>query len=295
MSSLEQLRDELEVHDATLTEVEQILAEMPDMEDALEMKAEALQKKKELEAQIAALTKTDSPPAPKWSKENHPAFRKAAATSTAAAAAVSPAPQEHKTFKVNDDVSAKYSGDNSFYTATIVAVTGSASAPIYTVKFKGYNETETVQARHVRALPSYNSGNGNGKRKADGPAVVSSAPHSAPFPSNGSTISAAASIDPALAQKLKDQNSKVPDLLPKSDRPVKKVKPNKALEKSKSSWQDFQKKNAGTKTGKITNKESMFRTGDSATARVGFTGSGATMRKDVARTRHVYEPVDEDN
>lgn len=241
---------------------------MPDMEDALDMKAEALQKKKELEAQIAALTKDESPTAPKWSKENHPAFRKAAAaTSTAATTAASPAPQEPKTFKVNDDVSAKYSGDNSFYTATIVAVTGSASAPIYTVKFKGYNETETVQARHVRALPSYNSGNGNGKRKPDGPAVVPSAPHSAPFPPNGSTISAAASIDPALAQKLKDQNSKIPDLLPKSDRPVKKVKANKALEKSKSSWQDFQKKNAGTKTGKITNKESMFRTGDSATAR----------------------------
>jgi len=173
---------------------------MPDMEDALEMKAEALQKKKELEAQIAALTKTDSPPAAKWSKENHPAFRKAAATPTAASAAVAPIPQEHKTFKVNDDVSAKYSGDNSFYTATIVAVTGSASAPIYTVKFKGYNETETVQARHVRALPSYNQG--NSKRKADGSAVVPSAPLSAPFPSNGSTISAAASIDPALAQKL---------------------------------------------------------------------------------------------
>jgi len=237
---------------------------MPDMQDALDMKAEALEKKKDLEEQIAKLNKTDVPPAAKWSKENHPAFRKAAAATPPAQTPPAPQEKEHKPFKVNDDVSAKYSGDNSFYTATIVAVTGSASAPIYTVKFKGYNETETVQARHVRPLPTSNQG--NGKRKADGPPVVPGAPKSTPFPSNSSTISAAASIDPALAQKLKDQNSKVPDLS-KSDRPGKKVKPNKALEKSKSSWQDFQKKNAGTKTGKITNKESMFRTGDSATAR----------------------------
>lgn len=241
---------------------------MPDMQDALDMKAEALAKKKELEIQISSIKSSAKSPAqteaqPKWSKENHPAFRKAASSTPVAEPVTTP--QEHKPFKVNDDVSARYSGDKSFYPATIVAVTGSASAPIYTVKFKGYNETETIQAHHVRPLHS-SSNQGNAKRKADAPAVVPSAPSLPVVSANGSTISAAASIDPELAQALKNQN-KSAEAPRQPERPAKKVKGNKALEQAKSSWQDFQKKSAKGKMAKTTNKESMFRTGDSATAR----------------------------
>jgi len=57
------------------------------------------------------------------------------------------------------------------------------------------------------------------------------------------------------------------------------------LEAGKSKWQDFAQKG---KFGKAAKKDSMFRTPDGVHGRVGFTGSGQTMRKDASRTRHVY-------
>ncbi|KAK2075349.1 hypothetical protein P8C59_009481 [Phyllachora maydis] len=72
-------------------------------------------------------TKTASPPPPpeeKWSRENHPAFKKTAAPAP-------PPPVEEKeaeplviTYQVNDNVMAKWvTGDKGFYPARITAVT----------------------------------------------------------------------------------------------------------------------------------------------------------------------------
>jgi len=248
------------------------------------MKAETLAKKKETEDRIAALTPAakpasaqsepppPTPPAEKWKREDHPAFRKTAPALEVTLAA--DANDDPKPFKVNDTVSAKYAGDKTFYPATVISVTGSASAPIYTVKFKGYSGTETVRAHEIRALSSSSSSTVNNpagaKRKADGsPAITGSpAPATSATPiNNGSTISAAAKVDHALADALRNQPSKVSDGPRQPERVRKKVKTNKALETAKSSWQSFQKKSVGGKVGKVTNKESMFRTGESATAK----------------------------
>jgi len=71
----------------------------------------------------------------------------------------------------------------------------------------------------------------------------------------------------------------------------RKVKANKELEAGKNKWQQFAAKG---KVGKVAKKDSMFRTGESVNARVGFTGSGHTMRKDPTRSRHIYQQEGQD-
>ncbi|OAR02025.1 hypothetical protein LLEC1_01624 [Akanthomyces lecanii] len=198
----------------------------------------------------------------KWSRENHPAFRKAA-----------PPPPDEKddtpiTYQVNDIVMAKWmSGDKGFYPAKITSITGSAAAPVYVVKFKSYDNTETVRSRDIRPVSN--------KRKADAPP-----PPSGP-PPPGLVSSAGATTYPN-AGKEADAEAKPPK--------PKKIKAKKELEAGKSKWQDFSSK---SKFGKTQKKESMFRTPDGVHGRVGFTGSGQAMRKDPGRSRHVYQ-VNED-
>ncbi|CAD0095409.1 unnamed protein product [Aureobasidium mustum] len=261
----------------------QMLAEVPDLEDALAMKAEIVALLQDVDSRIAALKPEPSASKPepaqsseKWSKENHPAFRKQAPTAA-------PAVEEKKapiSFKVNDTVLAKYAGDKQFYEARIISVTGSSAAPIYTVNFKGYSGTETLRQEHLRPLPTASSSTSQ-KRKADGsPAVsVPSTPTvSTPIPG---VISAEANINPALASAAKRDQIKPLD---GDKKPPKKVKTSKALESSKNNWKSWQSKASTGKAAKVVQKESMFRTGEAPTAR----GSGQTMRKDVERTRHNY-------
>jgi survival-of-motor-neuron-related-splicing factor 30 len=193
-----------------------------------------------------------------------------------------------------------YSGDKGFYPARITSITGSSTAPIYIVKFKNYDTTETLRAKDIKPIANLN------KRKADGTPVVSSIP---PPPVNPSVISAAADIDPALAQQTKKEPSKVSDGPTRPAKVPKKIKANKELEAGKNKWQDFASKG---KFGKAAKKESMFRTPEGVNGRgkltdykivveklligfaVGFTGSGQTMRKDPARSRHIYQTNGED-
>lgn len=238
-----------------------------------------------LDESIAELKPTQTPKPPmkqpspipepeKWSKENHPAFKK-----------TQPQPTEEKedtavTYRVNDMVQAKWlSGDKGFYPARITSITGSSTAPIYIVKFKGYDNTETLRARDVRPFSN--------KRKADSQAMAgpssstSSVPaHSAP----GLVSSAGATMYPEAKSNPGDGSD--PSKPPKA----KKIKAKKELERGKSKWQEFTSK---SKFGKSQKKDSMFRTPDGINGRVGFTGSGQAMRKDPTRSRHVYEMNEE--
>jgi len=216
------------------------------------------------------------PPAepPKWSRENHPAYKNATSP---------PPPPEEKEeaviYHVNDTVQAKWlSGDKGFYPAKITSITGSASAPIYVVKFKSYDNTETLRARDIRPM--------NNKRKADSQSA-GAASYSTPAPPApvGPGV-----VSSASAQKYPDAQKDAEKLGEEPKKPkAKKIKANKELEKGKSKWQDFQAKG---KFGKA-KKDSMFRTPEGAGGRVGFIGSGQTMRKDPTRSRHVYEMNDE--
>lgn len=255
----------------------------------------------------AAPKRAPSPPPAeqKWSRENHPAFKKAA-----------PVEEKEKepeviAYQVNDNVMAKWlSGDKGFYPARITAVTGSSTAPIYTVKFKSYDTAETLRAKDIRPVAQ--------KRKADGTAVSTnsnavggSAATATTSPSsltptstnNGIVMSAAADMYPQAqaAGKAGGEDDEKPR--PK----FKKIKATKELEKGKNKWQEFTTKGKFGKSGK---KDSMFRTPDGIHGRgkcpqifsvltlanlctVGFTGSGQSMRKDPTRSRHVYQPNEE--
>lgn len=270
------------------------------------LKAECIATRANLDAQIAALASPvgddeDGAGAGKWSKENHPAFRKPAVNSA-------PLVEEHKaptSFKVNDTVLAKYHLDKQFYEARITSVTGSSAAPIYAVNFKGYTGTETVRAHDLRTMPS--AATSAQKRKADGSPVASNASTpivSTPYSANSGVISAAANIDSDLVKAAKKETTKTLDGADRPAKARKKSSNNKALESAKDNWKSFQNKAGTGKAAKVVKKESMFRTGDSHTAKgkfslvpsfdflltlaVGFTNSGHAMRKDTARIRHDY-------
>lgn len=169
------------------------------------------------------------PPQPeKWSRENHPAFKKATA----------PAEEKEEppvTYHVNDTVMAKWvSGDKNFYQARITSITGSSAAPIYTVKFKSYDNTETLRSKDLKPISN--------KRKADDAPPQPVAP--------GVVSSAGATMYPGAQQEA--QNTAEAAKPPKP----KKIKAKKELEAGKANWQAF---NSKSKFGK-TKKDSMFRT-----------------------------------
>ncbi|KAF2423405.1 hypothetical protein EJ08DRAFT_672574 [Tothia fuscella] len=208
-----------------------------------------------------------TPPAPvepqKWSVENHPAYQN---RNTGQAAAATEAPVVHR-FQVKDKIMAMYK--RQFAPASIIQITGSQANPKYYVKYEGYSEFATLDSDQIKSIE-------NKKRKAD---HVST-------PSNSSVISAAANINHTLANQVKHEPSKVSDGPIRPAKIPKKIKQQKQLEEGKNKWKAF---TAG-KAGKASTKQSMFRTGEGVTARVGFTGSGQTMRKDAPRTKHVYQP-----
>ncbi|KAJ5133121.1 hypothetical protein N7448_001850 [Penicillium atrosanguineum] len=219
-----------------------------------------------------------APPAKESWKDHTPGKSNAEATEEAHP----PAPAS---YRVNDTVLARWvSGDGSYYPARITSITGSSSNPIYLVSFKSYSTMENLTSKDIRPVAGIDR-----KRKADGTPGSSASPSPAPPPN---VISAAADINPALASQVRQEPSKVEDGPARPAKAPRKVKANKELEAGKNKWKDFAAK---TKTkGKLGKKDSMFRTGDSVNARVGFTGSGQQMRKDPTRTRHIYQQADEE-
>jgi survival-of-motor-neuron-related-splicing factor 30 len=199
-----------------------------------------------------------SPIKEKWSKENHPAYQAGYRKPAIEQPAAEDQPQTPHTFSVNDNVLARWtSGDNAFYPARITSITGSSSKPIYIVSFKSYSTTETLTSKDIKPI----SNNDSRKRKADGMPGTSSPQ----LPSaNSSVISAAADINPALANQARTEPAKVSDGPTRPAKLPRKVKANKELERGKSKWQDFTSK---TKAGKAGKKESMFRTPDGVNAR----------------------------
>jgi survival-of-motor-neuron-related-splicing factor 30 len=178
------------------------------------------------------------------------------------------------------------SGDKGFYPARITSKTGSATDPVYIVTFKSYETTDTLRSRDLRPL----SGAESRKRKYEEPIKTRPDP---------AVILAAPNINPSFTAKPGgvDDGPKLPKM-------PKKIKAKKELEAGKSQWQAFASK--GKHKG-FKPKESMFRTPEgingkgkalicfTANGLVGFVGSGQEMRKDQARTRHIYEGRDEED
>ncbi|KAG6009238.1 hypothetical protein E4U54_008592 [Claviceps lovelessii] len=256
---LQQLRDD--------PDNAELLALQEELNNLIDLLNENIAELRPNQAPKPAAKEPTPPPQPeKWSRENHPAFKKAPAP--VVEEKEEPAPIYH----VNDTVMAKWlSGDKNFYQARITSITGSSANPIYTVKFKTYDTTETLRSKDLK--PNSN------KRKAD------EEPQTAPSAAAPGVVSSAGATIYPDAQKEMKQGEEAA----KVQKP-KKIKAKKELEAGKAKWQAFSSKSKISKAGK---KESMFRTPEGIHGRVGFTGSGQAMRKDPTRSRHVYQ-VNED-
>ncbi|KAI0425458.1 hypothetical protein F5Y09DRAFT_346702 [Xylaria sp. FL1042] len=309
---VKQFREQLDVVEAGLRDDPsnaELLALKSELDDALSLLNESLAELKPTKAPSRPQASPPPPPPPppavqeKWSRENHPAFKKPAASEDRDKDKDKDKDKDIDAglvnYKVNDNVMAKWvSGDRAFYPARITSITGSSTAPIYVVKFKSYDNTEQLRAKDIRPIAQ--------KRKADGTPINAATPFAAPAPppppssssasAHPSVISAAASINPELAQKNREEAlNATADAKPKA----KKIKAKKELEAGKNKWQEFNNKSKFAKANK-SKKDSMFRTPEGVHGRdpladlilpnaVGFTGSGQAMRKDPSRTRHIYQ------
>lgn len=271
MSTLARLEQELAQQQDDLSTCNEMLALDPSSADALEtipvleaaiadLNARIASKKAEQNAAPPPPPASDQQPAQspaKYDMSKHPKFRRASPE-------VPPPPSEEAVtvLNVKDVVMAKWSEDKQWYQATVVSKTGSSADPVYKVTFKGYNTTETKRKHEVRAIESK-------KRKADAPPAVVTEPSaqasSVPqITKHNAVISAAPSVDTSLVKKK--EPSKVSDGPTRLAPEPKKLKGNRALDKQKSSWQDFQK--SGPKKPalgggvKKMGKDSQFRTPD---------------------------------
>ncbi|KAF2193515.1 hypothetical protein K469DRAFT_712293 [Zopfia rhizophila CBS 207.26] len=210
---------------------------------------------------------------PKWDPTKHPLFKKITEK---------PEPEKPIVYQVGDIVEAKWE-DRQWYKAKILSSLGSSANPKYTVGFVDYKDSHlTVDRSQIR--PLLNEGK---KRKADGAVVTPSA--AATTIKAPAVISAAASINVA---EPKQEPSKVSDGPPRPQKVPRKIGTNGALNKKQKSWKEFMARGGGDK--KAHKKDSMFRSGDSVGSKVGVTGSGAGMRKDQARKRHIFKPDEEE-
>ncbi|WPH02634.1 Hypothetical protein R9X50_00549900 [Acrodontium crateriforme] len=296
MSILDKLVNELAAYQDDIATCDEMLAMEPTDEDALTTKAAIEEQIAELNMRITAerrkqaanapppppLSNDTPPPPPKFDMTKHPKFQGNAASTPP------PPPLDDAqpaTFEVRDQVMAKYSADKQWYQATIVTKTGSSTDPVYTVNFKGYGDIETKRKYEIRPME-------NKKRKADGTPVTSTTPQAPASPrpntKSASTISAPPLVDPTLVQKR--EPSKVSDGPTRLAPEPKRLKGNKALDKQKGTWKDWQangpKKSAYAMPKR---KESQFRTPDAPGAKVGFVGSGKPMSKDQARSKWAYD------
>ncbi|KIW04169.1 uncharacterized protein PV09_04485 [Verruconis gallopava] len=289
MSSVAELESQLKEWRDQLETIDEQLALNPDNAEFIELKTIVESGIQEYEVELAKLqpkAQSTAPPPPppaadsppKWSVENHPAYqgsnRKPPSNQPSA-----DTPEPPRTYHVNEKVQARYKG--KFYTARILAVTGSSKDPKFTIKFDGWPDTPTLGSADLKPLNAPVAPQ-QVKRKADEP-PTQSATH---------TYSAAANVNPELAQARKEP-SKASDGPPKPAKMPKKLKNNKTYEKSANDWKAFNNKMAVK--GKLSKKDSMFRTGEGVNARVGFTGSGKPMRSDPLRTKHRYEHIEQDD
>lgn len=318
------------------------------IEQFVELQTTSINELKALDASSAPPTTSAAPPPPspppppppppetdQWSRDQHPAFKKSGdrhpqSQPDSSNAATPPPPV---TFKVNDTVSAKWlAGDKRFYDAKITAISGKSTDPVYTVVFLVDNSTGTVRQHEVRPLQdpskpsttdpttsipsagpaSSTSGSFNSGTFSSTPGQPSSQPQLNPGFKKGKPGSGAA------GNTASTSTAETP-LDPSAPQPARKIRNKRELEDGKNKWQQFKKSKVGAR------KESIFRTGDSVTARgmswhfpsfppisrivypsffiqranshryaVGFTGSGQAMRKDAARSRHTYEYAEEE-
>ncbi|QIX01903.1 hypothetical protein AMS68_007420 [Peltaster fructicola] len=197
--------------------------------------------------------------------------------------AASPSDEPHVKHDVGDVVLAKWSEDRQFYQASIITVTGSAADPLYTVRFAGYGNTETVRKADVKVSEA------SRKRKAEG-TPAGDIPR--PPPQRSNVITAAPAID--MTVKQRKEPSLVSDGPTRQKMEPKSIRNKKAAEKQKANWNSWQQKGAKlfAAAGLPKQKDSQFRVKDGSSAGVGTSSKSTRAAEEATRTKYQYDDGD---
>ncbi|KAF8521471.1 hypothetical protein JB92DRAFT_1800037 [Gautieria morchelliformis] len=232
-------KKELETYQVQLSQVEVALATDPANTGLASLRSEL---KELIDLTKAAIAQAEAP---------KPETRKHAVS-----AAVAP------DYAAGDEILAKYSGDGSWYPARVTSVGGSSDNRVYSVVFKGYNNTELLTATALKRLPpSYgNLAPSSSKRKLS-------------------------KEDEEEREKKKKKNEKKIE--------IRAQKAKEQLSKQ-ATWQKFTKKaeKKGVNIAGVSGT-SIFKTPDNPHGRVGVTGSGKGMTDYATRNKHVFSPDDQ--
>jgi len=167
-----------------------------------------------------------------------------------------------QTYSAGDEILAKYSGDGSWYPARVTSVGGSVENRVYSVVFKGYNNTEMLTAAALKPLPpSYaNNAPSFSKRKLS-------------------------KEDEEDRERKKKKNEKKMEM---------RAMKSKEQTSKQAMWQKFTKKaeKKGVNIAGVAGT-SIFKTPDNPYGKVGVTGSGKGMTEVISRGKHVFVPKDE--
>jgi len=181
-----------------------------------------------------------------------------------------PAPEEMN-FQVGTQCEAIYSGDGKYYPCTIEKISEAG----YSVKFKKYNNKENVTLYHLREIE-------NGKETL-------------PDVSNMTEFKM-----PDHLKILPNDSEAQRKKKKKKQKALKSAFKTSQIEKASSAkqnqWQNFNSKSAGHKKGHWQankHRESIFKTSDSVTGKVGVTGSGQAMTGFREKSRYNFENEDD--
>ncbi|KAI7900545.1 uncharacterized protein BX663DRAFT_439089 [Cokeromyces recurvatus] len=168
---------------------------------------------------------------------------------------------KNNTFSVNQEVMARWSGDGQFYKAVITAIGGADQ--VFSVKFKGYNDSEFVKAEDIKPIIEKKRTGVFEDVKASNKKVKKEAASS----SSPSTTSASSN-----SSKMKKKTVE--------------------FENKKNAWLSFATgdKKKHKKAVPVINKKSIFKTPDNPEGKVGVVGSGKGMTSFQQRGKHIYTP-----
>ncbi|CAO3634937.1 unnamed protein product [Mucor hiemalis] len=154
---------------------------------------------------------------------------------------------------------ARWSGDGQFYKAVITAIGGADQ--VFSVKFKGYSESEFVKAEDIKPLVD--------KKRAG---IFENV------------------VEEPKPKKKKDSTT--------NGATTPKKKKTVEFENKKNAWLNFatgtnSKKKKSVGGAAPINKKSIFKTPDNPEGKVGVVGSGKGMTTFQQRGKHVYSLTDE--
>ncbi|CAO1635363.1 unnamed protein product [Parajaminaea phylloscopi] len=176
---------------------------------------------------------------------------------------------------------AKYAADGRWYPARVTSVSGSAKDPVYSIIFKGYNNTEMLRSADVKPAPgSVVTNSSEGASGSSSPAPSVQAAGYQPSKGTGSKKTPLTAEEEAERERKRKRSEK---------KAVRHETKTQVANDKANSWQKFAKK--GQKKGYgIPGSSSMFKTPDDPLAKVGIVGAGRGMTQYQDRSKHVYQP-----